>query len=140
MKKFRVFQLLLIMLMLPSLVFPAMATQTSAPVGDPTIIYGAQTPDGQNPVMGSERMDISARSAILYELTSDTLVYAWNVDAQIQHEPRFADLGCSAENAQSLGDQALDTKFCRRQPFVHECFTVYDGKILMIVHLFFPFF
>lgn len=84
MKKIRVFQLLLIMLMLPSLVFPAMATQTATPVGDPTIIYGAQTPDGQNPVMGSERMDISARSAILYELTSDTLVYAWNVDAQIQ--------------------------------------------------------
>ena len=65
---------------------------------------------------------------------------ASDVDAQIQHEPRFADLGCSAENAQSLGDQTLDTKFCRRKSFVHECFTVYDGKILMIVHLFFPFF
>ena len=84
MKKIRLFHLMLVLLMLPSLAFPAFATQTSTPAGDPTIIYGAQTPDGQNPVMGSERMDISARSAILYELSSDTLVYGWNVDAQMQ--------------------------------------------------------
>lgn len=84
MKKFRLFQLILVLLLLPGMVLPVRATQTVAPVGDPTIIYGAQTPDGQNPVMGSERTDISARSAILYELTSDTLVYAWNVDAQLE--------------------------------------------------------
>ena len=65
---------------------------------------------------------------------------ASDVDAQIQHEPRFADLGRSAENAQSLGDQALDTKPRWRKSFVDQCFTVYDGKILLCVHLFFPFF
>lgn len=84
MKKMQVFKLILCLMLLPCLLLPVMATQPDPPAGDPTVIYGAQSPDGQNPVMGSERILQSARSAVLYELTSDTLVYSWNPDMQFQ--------------------------------------------------------
>lgn len=84
MKKLPMFNLMLCLLMLTGFLLPVSATQVTPSQGNPTVIYGAQSPDGQNPVMGSEKILETTKSAVLYELTSDTLVYSWNPDMQLQ--------------------------------------------------------
>lgn len=86
MKKIQLFRLVLCLLIIGSLVLPVFATQQgnlTLSTGDPTVIYGSHSPDGQHPVHGSDRVLESAKSAILYEVTSDTLVYTWNPDARL---------------------------------------------------------
>ena len=71
---------------MPCLILQVMATQQENPTqtaGDPTVIYGSHSPDGQIPVHGSDRILESAKSAVLYEVTSDTLVYTWNPDTRL---------------------------------------------------------
>ncbi len=57
--------------------FPAAAEGT-----DP-VLFGASTLKAQVPLGGSEKRLDSAKAAILYELNTDTLLYAWNPDARI---------------------------------------------------------
>ena len=44
---------------------------------------GSSGLDAVQPLGGNEQLLESAKAAILYELTSDTLVYAWNPDVQV---------------------------------------------------------
>ena len=45
--------------------------------------YGSVGLDAQKPLGGSEKMLDTAKAAILYELTGNTMVYAWNPDEAI---------------------------------------------------------
>ncbi len=47
------------------------------------VLSGASTLKGQVPLGGSEPLLDTAKAAILYELNTDTLIYAWNPDARI---------------------------------------------------------
>ena len=51
--------------------------------GDSSVVSGSHSIHAQMPVWGSEKLLDTARAAILYELNSDTLVYAWNADIQL---------------------------------------------------------
>lgn len=82
MKKIQIISIILAMALLPMLFAPVFADEPAMAV-DPTVVYGAHTPDGQHPVHGSERRLQSAKAAVLYEITSDTLVYTWNADAKL---------------------------------------------------------
>lgn len=83
MKKIHDFRMLLCLLLLPLLVFQAAATQPDIR-DNTTVVSGSQTPDGQMQVFESEIIPHSARSAVLYEMTSDTLVYAMQPDVMLQ--------------------------------------------------------
>lgn len=48
--------------------------------GNASIVYGCRTLDGQAPLGGSDRLLASASSAFVYEVTTDTIVYAYNPD------------------------------------------------------------
>lgn len=50
---------------------------------DQSIIMGCHTIDATLPVMGSEQLIPNARSVLLYETTTDTLMYAWNADERV---------------------------------------------------------
>ena len=84
MKKMNLFRLILCLLLVCT-----MAVQVSATPNDQshntTVVSGAQSPDGGMPVFNNITISHSARSAVLYELTSDTLVYC--KDADLRMEP-----------------------------------------------------
>lgn len=76
MKFLRRICLLLTLTLLAGTIIPVSAQ--SAPVSS-----GCVTLDAQSPMNGSEQLLDTAKAAVLYELGSDTLVYAWNPDAQV---------------------------------------------------------
>jgi len=51
---------------------------------DSTIAYGCNTLDAGTAMLGKGELVENTKSVILYELTSDTLMYAWNADEQIE--------------------------------------------------------
>ncbi len=79
MKKFRRFcLLLLICALLVPLCVPARAAE-----GGQTAEKGCKTLDANLPLKQDEQLLETAKSVILYELDSRTLVYAWNADEQL---------------------------------------------------------
>ena len=54
-----------------------------APESDQSVIMGSNTIDSQLPVLGSEQLITNARSVLLYETQTDTLMYAWNADERL---------------------------------------------------------
>ena len=83
MKKFQHLKLMLCLFLIPLLVFQASATQVDIQDNTP-VVSGSQSPDGSMPVFESLVIPHSARSAVLYELTSDTLVYSQQPDRILQ--------------------------------------------------------
>ncbi len=76
MKNFRrICLLMLICVMLVPLCLPAHASQMAE--------NGCKTLDAKLPLKTDEQLLESAKSVILYELDSQTLVYAWNADEQL---------------------------------------------------------
>lgn len=51
--------------------------------GDSSVVSGSHSLYAQIPVWGSDKLLDTAKASILYELNSDTLVYAWNPDVQL---------------------------------------------------------
>ena len=79
MKKIRRFCLLLmICALLVSLCQPVGAVES-----DQTSVNGCKTLDAKLPLKTDEQLLETAKSVILYELDSKTLVYAWNADEQL---------------------------------------------------------
>lgn len=74
----RTYLLLLIMGLLLSMAAPALAADAST-----QSLTGSVGLDAQKPLGGSEKLLDTAKAAILYEMTSDTMVYAWNPDEAI---------------------------------------------------------
>ena len=50
---------------------------------DDSVQTGSHSMDAQIPVLGTEQKIQNIKSAILYEVSSDTLMYAWNADEQM---------------------------------------------------------
>lgn len=63
---------------------PVLALSTTADIQDLSISAGCNTLDGQVPFLGNQQLISNAKSAILYETNSDTLMYAHNADEQIE--------------------------------------------------------
>lgn len=99
MKKIRVLCLTLCLTMFLS-VMPVSATDTSDPAegtvqttqpnipyeegsGDSSVSSGSRSINAQVPLWGSDRLLETAGAAMLYELNSESMVYAWNPDLQI---------------------------------------------------------
>lgn len=74
----RICLLLLVMVMLLSVAGHALAVDIST-----QSVSGSVGLDAQKPLGGSEKLLDTAKAAILYELTSNTMVYAWNPDESI---------------------------------------------------------
>lgn len=51
--------------------------------GNASVSHGAATLDGQNPLGGSVQLLDTAKAALLYEMNTGTLLYAWNPDARM---------------------------------------------------------
>ena len=77
----RICLLFLIMVMLLSLTAPAFAEEREAVAS--RVAAGSVGLDAQKPVGGSEKLLDTAKAAVLYELSGDTMVYAWNPDEQL---------------------------------------------------------
>ena len=101
MKKNRIICLLLCLcLLIPAPTAYATSTETTAPTGpilpeagsgavggnyqetegDASIVTGCHTIEAQKPLWGSNKMLEAAGAAILYEINSGTMMYAWNPD------------------------------------------------------------
>ncbi len=70
--------IVLVLSMLVCFVLPASAVETQ----DSSVKNGCNTLDGFVTFLGSEQKIENAESVILYEVTTDTLMYAYNADAQ----------------------------------------------------------
>lgn len=53
------------------------------PVDDTTVYSGCTTLDASQPLLGTEQIVQNADSVILYETSSQTLMYAWNADQKV---------------------------------------------------------
>lgn len=51
---------------------------------DASVEKGCHTIDGKFPFLGMEQKVKNAEAAVLYDLTNDTLMYAWNADVQVK--------------------------------------------------------
>lgn len=51
--------------------------------GDASVINGCHSIEAQKPLWGSNKMLEAAGAAILFEINSETMMYAWNPDAQM---------------------------------------------------------
>lgn len=79
MKKFRFLGLLLAFIMLLSAVLlPARASESNLPVTS-----GCHSVDAAKMLSPAEQKAATAKAVVLYELKSDTMLYAWNPDAKI---------------------------------------------------------
>ena len=67
-------------ILMSCIIAPVAAT---APENDQSIVMGSNTIDAQLPVLGSEQLVENAQSVLLYETTTDTLMYAWNADERL---------------------------------------------------------
>ena len=74
----RICLLLLTMVLLVSAALPTLAADTSA-----QSTSGSVGLDSKKPLGGTEKLLDTAKAAVLYELTSDTMVYAWNPDQTV---------------------------------------------------------
>ncbi|MBQ7415524.1 MAG: D-alanyl-D-alanine carboxypeptidase [Oscillospiraceae bacterium] len=82
MKNLRRFCLLfLVMIMLLGVTAPAFAEEL--PDGTPQVEQGCVSLDAKAPLNGNDKLLDTAKAAILYELDSGTMVYAWNPDLQV---------------------------------------------------------
>ena len=52
-------------------------------IEDQSVTMGSNTIDAMMPVLGSEQLVTNARSVLLYETQTDTLMYAWNADEKL---------------------------------------------------------
>ncbi len=87
MKKFRLICMLLVFVSVFQIAFiSANATDQQPPVPDSTdssVIEGCHTIDSKKPLMGSGKILETAQAAFLYEVGTDTVVYAWKPDEQL---------------------------------------------------------
>lgn len=77
MKKIKALCLILAALLLLSA--PVFATEE-----DPSVSMGSHGVDAVNPLGTSEKLLETAKAAILYERNSDTMLYSWNADVQLE--------------------------------------------------------
>ena len=56
---------------------------TGVEFGMNTILNGCRTLEGQSPLGGSDRMLLSAQAAFVYEINTDTILYAYNPDQRL---------------------------------------------------------
>ena len=80
-------------------------------IDDKSVQQGCHTIDSKVPLLGSVPFTENAKSIILYECNSDTLMYAWNADEQLY--PASFVKNMTAYIAVELGD--LDTQITVRQ-------------------------
>ncbi len=87
MKKFCLLSWLLILLtVVQPLTLPVQATDQQLPQyenTDSSVLEGCHTIDSKKPLMGSSKMLETAQAAFLYEVSTDTVVYAWKPDEQL---------------------------------------------------------
>lgn len=69
--------------LLITLMFPANVSADIDVANDKSIQQGCHTVDAKVPLLGSVPFTENAKSIILYECNSDTLMYAWNADEQL---------------------------------------------------------
>ena len=82
MKNKRVFCLMLCLILIVSaLLLPVCAEGNTQE--DVSVSRGPHTLDGQVPVLGTGMLVSNTQSALAYEVSSGTLLYAWNADAQM---------------------------------------------------------
>ncbi len=76
----RIFAIFLIVcLILSSTAFAASAQSTV----DESVQSGSHSADALMPLLGTDRLITNAKSVMLYEAKSDTLLYSWNADEQL---------------------------------------------------------
>ena len=82
MKKTRFFCVLLtLILLLQSMCFAVEAQEETE--SNPSVTQGCKTIDAASPLYGSDKMLETSQAAMLYEVGSDTTMYAWNPDVRM---------------------------------------------------------
>lgn len=79
--------IILSLIMISSLMlFPVNAeeTETQEEVPDTSVLNGCHTIEAQQPLLGTAQLVTNAKSVLMYETGSDTLLYAWNADTQFE--------------------------------------------------------
>lgn len=79
MKKMRIFPLILVFI----LVFATLVMPVAANEEDPAVTNGCHSIDAAMTLSNGEKLTDTAKAAIVYELNSGTMLYAWNPDAKI---------------------------------------------------------
>ena len=103
MKKIAIFCILALLVFCRLPVYAVDAGENSS------ISAGCNTLDGQVPLMGSSQLLTNAKSMLLYELTTDTLMYAYNADEKISPASFFMALCMTAAVQSKLGVLSIFT-------------------------------
>lgn len=75
--------LTLVLALVATLLLPMQASAELDVLSDKSVQQGCHTIDAQTPLLGSVPFTDNAKSIILYETNSDTLMYAYNADEQL---------------------------------------------------------
>ncbi len=66
---------------IPETTTPTSTGSLSSGILDQSVVSGSHTADAQRPILGDDKLLKTAGAAMLYEVNSDTTMYAWNPDA-----------------------------------------------------------
>lgn len=108
-----IIRLLLLAMAMQMLCLPASATNGSSGDDystDSSVIEGCHTIDAKEPLLGDSKMLDTAQGAFLYEVNTDTVVYAWRPDEKLPPASLVKMLTCilALENA-NLDDEVVVT-------------------------------
>ncbi len=105
--------LLLVAVALQIIQLPASATdpdENTDYITDSSVLDGCHTIDAEDPLLGDAKLLDTAQGAFLYEVTTDTVVYAWHPDQKLPPAALVKMLTCiiAIENA-DLDDKVMVT-------------------------------
>lgn len=83
MKKRRILCIVLLILLIVQLFPTAAYGEGSGDEEDMSVTNGCHTIEAQSSLLGSKQLITNAQSVVLYDIASDTMIYSWNPDQQI---------------------------------------------------------
>lgn len=83
MKKLGVICLFMCFCLLLGMAAPGVQAAKASAVADDSVTKGSKTVDGAIPVLGNQQLVENAQAVVLYELTTQSLMYTWNPDTRV---------------------------------------------------------
>lgn len=104
---------------------------------DTSVTNGCRTTEAQLPLYGKEKMLQSAQAAMLYEVSSDTMMYAWNADVKIPPASLVKIMTCLLvlENCQINEKVTVTQSAMNTIPKTSATLKLQPGEVFTVDHL-----
>ena len=112
MKKFRYLLLILALVLVVQMCPLSLAAEEGDSISDPSVTKGCKSLDAQSPLYGSNKMLETSQAAMLFEVNSNTTMYAWNPDIRMDPASLIKIITCMVvlENCEDIKEKIVVTE------------------------------